>query len=152
MTPTVPERLAALEQRELKLHDLPLKQLLDKLEQDWTPDARTLLLKKSVDSDKLADETIHAFVQLFTAADLKLKFGTITDWYTGNLAAATGSTIQPTAVQLGLATVSLCLLSAVPYATTDCQIDYLDYFTPQLRLRNGATAQKFDVHYVALGT
>jgi hypothetical protein len=60
MTPTLEQRVAALEQRELKLHDLPLKQLLDKLEQDWTPDARTLLLKKSIDADKLADaETWH---------------------------------------------------------------------------------------------
>jgi hypothetical protein len=63
------DRIAALESRELTIKDLPMKALLDKLDQDWTPDARTLLLKQSVDLDKL-DPAALGYVAQYTVATL----------------------------------------------------------------------------------
>jgi hypothetical protein len=120
MTPTLEQRVAALEQRELKLRDLPLKQLLDKLEQDWTPDARTLLLKKSIDADKLADATVQSFLQLLVAADVSLAYSTNTAVFT----AANVSAVKTVTHGLG-ATPALVLVSStggaynVVYATNN---------------------------------
>lgn len=49
------QRLTTLEQREIGLNDLPLRELQNQLEQEWQPDGGVLLLDHSVTKQKLAD-------------------------------------------------------------------------------------------------
>lgn len=50
---TIEERLAALEDRKIKLADLPLATIKADFEQTWLPDAKTFLLPHSVTSELL---------------------------------------------------------------------------------------------------
>jgi len=87
--PALEARVAALEQRTITVPDLPMRALLHKLEQNWQPDAATLLQGGSLTVD------------LLTAA-LKFGVGTIT-WPGGsprssNLTVTHGLGRTPTSV------------------------------------------------------
>lgn len=61
------DRLVALEARNIVLKDLPLKQLMQKLQQDWDPDGTELVGRGTVTADAL-DPTVRVQVPAGTRA------------------------------------------------------------------------------------